>query len=235
MKTTDMLSRIRGAVRAYFVSPGAIGAKAADSSYPALSVHNTLSFAAADVMAAAYGGDTSRIPKYIGFIYGVDTAPSLPPIDRAMTMQSVRKMIEDIGDANMQVARFSRKPTVGDYGTFGEQESPLCPDPENSNDSNDSNGSNDVQKYYGNVVEFHAMTRTGPDGFYANDTLSGGVFAGEWGNGMTIYRAVLLGDGRNPCEDPYTVLAMVDLKKNNVYRQKPENYELALDWRVIFE
>ena len=54
-------------------------------------------------------------------------------------------------------------------------------------------------------------------------------------DGMAIYRAVLLGDGNNPCVDPYTVLAMVDLKKNGVYRQKPESYELALDWRVMFE
>lgn len=237
MKITDRLCRVRGMVRAAFVRVRALGSPVKDASYPHLSVHNTLSYAAADAMAAAYGGDTSRVPRYIGFIYGTEEAPALPPIDRDMTMDSVRSLVESIGNANMQVCRFSRKPTVGDYDTFGVQPGPVCP--EDSNDSNDSNDLNDSaeseKRYFGNVVEFHAMTNTGVDGDYAFETYAGGPFAGELTDGMAIYRAVLLGDGKNPCVDPYTVLAMVDLKKNGVYRQKPESYELALDWRVMFE
>lgn len=240
--SADMFSArrgtVRGAVRARFVVPDG-SAQPVPSSFPAaseLSVHNTLSFAAADVMAAAYGGDTRRVPKYIGFIYGNADSPALPPIERGMTMQSIRSMIEGIGGkANMQVDRFNRRPTVGDYESFGIQEDYLCGDSGDSSDSNDSNDSNDGRRYSGNVVEFHAMTRSGYDGFYANEIVSDGPYAGPLTKGMALYRAVLLGDGENPCEDPYTVLAMVDLRKNGVYRKKPEGYELALDWRVIFE
>ena len=82
--------------------------------YPAdiLRTHNTLSYAAADVLAAAYGGDTRRVPKYIGFIYGTNESPALGPISRAMSLESIRTDIEAINKGNMLVVRFSRPPSI---------------------------------------------------------------------------------------------------------------------------
>lgn len=319
-KSTDRysLTGVRGEIRARWTR----GMDGVETSYPVLEVHNTLSYAAADVLAEAYGGDDSRIPKYIGFIYGPqlqssegDAPAALPPITRDMDLQSIDNMCRSFG-LNMQVVRFSRRPTVGDYATFGmdidkEPQYKLVPiydgegsytdwicnpdeiegnpihvfyesgywnldvdgvgmveyvngsitdtnilfsesgvsatreyippkiigykrvpvDPDDSNDSNDEY----ENPYVNNVVEFHAVTRSGRDGVYHGDTDESSPYAGPLDKNMYLYRAVLLGDGRNPCEDPYTVLAMADLKKNGEYRQKPASYELALDWRVTFE
>lgn len=223
------LSSIRGHVIGRWVS-------GESRERPAFDIHNTLSYTAADVMAAAYGGDSRRVPKYIGFIYGPGNngaADALPPITRDQSLSSIQALVESIG-GNMQVVRFSRRPTVGDYTSFGMDDD--RPGPECSNDSSDSSDSSESQKYFGNIVEFHATTRPGRDGFYPYDPVIGSPYADQLSDGDIIYRAVLLGDGLNPCEDdPYTVLAMVDLKKNGAYRAKPDSYELALDWRVIFE
>lgn len=175
------------------------------------SVHNALSYTAADVMAAAYGGDSSRIPKYVGFVYGPASQPALEPVSRDMDWDSVREAIAAVG-GNMQVVRFSRKPTIS------------RPGPDESNDGGE---------YEGNTVEFHAISRSGVDGVYADDTSGQSGFAGQLTAGMYLYRSVLLGDPAN-CEDGYTVLGMADLAKGGSYRAKPDNYELALDWRVTF-
>lgn len=202
---TDTYSMAHGHIRALWVS-GASEIELLDSS-------NTMTYSAADVLAAAYGGDTSKVPKYIGFIYGPsDKTPA--PITRDITWQYVKQMTKDIG-GNIQVARFNRKPSI---------------------EVSETVDSNDQALYTGNVVEFHAVTRSGVDGEYANDTSGMSDFAGQLKSGDTIYRAVLLGDGI-PCDDEnrYTVLAMVDMAKNGTYRQKPDSYELAIDWRVTFE
>ena len=182
---------------------------------PPFDVHNTMSYSAADVMAAAYGGDTTHIPKYVGFFYGPDDTAVLPAISRDMDWPSVRQMAKDAG-GNVQVVRFNRKPSIS---------------------VSEEVDSNDGAKYTGNVVEFHSVTRSGADGEYADDTSGESAFAGQFTSGMAVYRAILLGDGI-PCdeENKYTVLAMVDLKRvGGAYRKKPESYELSLDWRVTFE
>lgn len=202
---TETYNRAHGHIRARWVSGG--------SEKEFLDYHNTMTYSAADVLAAAYGGDTSKVPKYIGFMYGPsDKTPA--PITRDITWQDVKQMTKAIG-GNVQVARFNRKPSI---------------------EVSEVVDSNDEKLYNGNVVEFHAVTRTGVDGEYANDTSGMSDFAGPLESGDTIYRAVLLGDGI-PCdeENKYTVLAMVDMAKNGVYRQKPDSYELAVDWRVTFE
>ena len=215
------LSSVRGHVLAKWVKDA--------GSLPAYDIHNTLSFTAADVMAEAYGGDTSRVPKYMGFIYGpgVNGSPdAMTPVTRFQSMDTIRGMVESIG-GNMQVVRFNRRPTVCTYDEFGYDD---------STDSTDSTDSNDRGPYFGNVVEFHAVTRSGRDGVYVGQTSSGTPYADEFSDGDILYRAVLLGDSRNPCEgDPYVVLAMVDLKKDGTYRKKPAGYELSVDWRVAFE
>jgi len=219
-KDNFLLARVRGHVTAHWVRPGF-------HAYPAFDVHNTLSYTAADVLAAAYGGDTTRIPKYVGFIYSDNQDAVLQPITRNMTLASIRAEVEDIA-GNMLVVRFSRRPSIAVN---------VAPEPEDSCDNMISEGSPETDVYQGNIVEFHAVTRSDKDGIYESSTSADSVFAGPLTSGKAIHRAVLLGDGRNPCEesDRYTVLAMVDLKKHKTYRLKPENYELALDWRVTFE
>ena len=135
-----------------------------------------------------------------------------------MTWQSVKQIAKDIG-GNIQVNRFSRKPSTYVSEIVDSNDQPL---------------------YTGNVVEFHAVSRSGVDGEYGADISGMSDFAGPLHSGDTIYRAILLGDGI-PCDDEnkYTVLAMVDMAKDiggsKTYRKKPDNYELAIDWRVTFE
>jgi hypothetical protein len=194
----------RGAIDARWVSE--------EESIPFFKNHNALSYTAADVMASAYGGDIGRIPKYVGFLYGDEQQPPLLPevIDRYMTWDSLKALTEDI-EGNLLVVRFSRKPTI----------------------TTSFEDSNDLGLYDGNIVEFHAVTRSGEDGVYANDTSGESKFAGKFESGKWLYRAVLLGDPKD-CEPGYTVLGMASLKKNGAYRAKPSEYELALDWRIVF-
>ena len=305
------LSSARGHVKGSWI-------QGLDAAYPAFDIHNTMSYTAADVLAAAYGGDMTRVPKYIGFIYNQANEPSsLGPIDRSMDLLTLDDLCQSI-NGNMQVVRFSRKPSVGTYASFGmdpdyDPEYELVPIysdkptfsewtisppgrfteviwgdeygelewllsfdeyplqthnhdpnatsvsaedgdetvytatrtrtdivgykrvPKNPEDSSESN-LEPTERYKGNVVEFSAISRTGRDGIYANDINAGTPYCGPLQDGNFIYRAVLLGDGPNPCgEESYTVLAMVDLTSNGAYRKKPEGYELALDWRVSFE
>ena len=176
--------------------------------------HNTLSYTAADVMAAAYGGDATRIPKYIGFLYGGGSKPAkLPVIDRDMDWAKVQELANFV-HGNILVVRFSNTPSI-------EKETIL--------ESTDVT----VAPYKGNVVVFHAVTRTGDDGEYAEDTSGQSDYATKLESGMYIYRTILLGD-LGDCGKGYTVLGMADLKKNGTYRQKPSDYELAVDWRVTF-
>ena len=212
MTDTYDICRAKGSVSARWVSGG--------SSFGRFEADNMMSYASASVLAAAYGGDDTKIPKYVGFLYGSGDPAGLPDITRDMSWQSVMDMAAAV-NGNVQVVNFNRKPTMYTINP-----------PEGSNDLDD--GPN-PGPYKDNVVEFHAVTRTGLDGQYGNDTSGSSDFAGPLASGMTIFRAILLGDGV-PCDDDnrYTVLAMVSMAKNGVYRQKPDNYELAVDWRVTF-
>lgn len=169
--------------------------------------HNQMMYAAADAIAAAYGGNQSKIPMYIGFIYGPDSSPSAlaDPSDRSINWQSIASELAACS-ANMQISAFS------------------CP----SNtviDDPDETGS-----YTGNSVVFHAHSRSGAAGTYAFDTSGEGPYATVLANGMYIYHAVLLGKSGSQ----YVPLARVSLGSNGVYRQKPSDFELALDWKVSF-
>lgn len=188
-------------------------------------IDNMMSYSAASALAAAYGGDTSGVPKYVGFLYGTGDPASLPIITRDMDWQYVRDMAEAV-NGNVQVVNFNRKPSVCTVNPSGEW----------SNDQDGANESNEQGPYRNNVVEFHAITRSGFDGSYGEDVSGNSRFAGPLTSGDKIFRAVLLGDG-NPCgsDDRYVVLAMVDMAKSGVYREKPEDYELAIDWRVTFK
>lgn len=124
--------------------------------------HNALSYAASDALAAAYGGDLSMVPGRMGFLYGTNASPGLPPVSRTMTMSSLQSLAASCEKGNLQVVRFSRSPSLSE-SAVGRR----------------------------NVVEFHGVTRDEMDGRYEYDT-SGGPFCGPMEEGMYIYRAVLL-------------------------------------------
>lgn len=187
---------------------------------PFVARHNTLSYDAAGAVAAAYGGDTSCIPKYIGFIYGNDSSPTelAEVTDRDMRWSDVKSEMKEIG-GNILVCRFISTPELStNEGEPGSDDQPSG-------------------EYHDNAVTFRSCTRSGAAGTYAFDTSEESGFAGEFKDGMYLYHAVLLGDV--PCqscqeEKQYRILARVSLEKGGRFRKKPEDYELALDWKVSF-
>ena len=68
--------------------------------------------------------------------------------------------------------------------------------------------------YEFNRVTFHGRTQNIPDG-------------------NRIYMACLTGNKRNG--DGKVLLAIVDLANEGVYRQKPHDFELSIDWAVKFK
>jgi hypothetical protein len=174
--------------------------------------HNQLTYRSADAMALAFAGNTARIPKYIGFIYGSSTNPTgiHSPSDRDLRWDSLSSEVQKIG-GNILISQFSIPPTI----------------------SVDDEESTDRTRYVGNAVTFHAHTRSGAAGTYAFPT-DGTSYAGEFANGMTLYHGLLLGDDPDTGEKHTVPLARVSLAVNGEYRQKPTDYELALDWRVTF-
>ena len=166
--------------------------------------HNQLTYRAADAMALAFAGNTDRVPKYVGFLYGSSTNPT-----GIHSTTDLADEVRSIG-GNILVSQFSLPPTI----------------------SVDDDASNDRERYAGNAVTFHAHTRSGSAGVYAFPT-DGSAYAGEFGDGMTLYHGILLGDDPAGAEK-YVPIARVSLAVNNAYRQKPRDYELALDWRVTF-
>lgn len=208
MKTDDIFrvpASVHGSVTARWVAP--------DGSRLDLVNSNTVTYSAADVLAEAYGGDDTRIPKYIGFIYGSEPSPHFPDIDRDVTWESLKSEVsESEAKANILVQRFSRRPDVS---------------------INDPDG----HGYKGNAVSFHAVTRSGQNGTYAFDVSGESAFSEPFGDGKYVYQAVLLGESRGECGSSgkgYTVLARVSMKKGDAYRQKPSDYELSVDWTVSF-
>lgn len=196
------------------------------SRIPFVARHNTVSYSAADAIAAAYGGDSALVPKYIGFIYGDSSSPTgLSPVsDRNIRWADLRDEMADI-TGNILISRFTSTPEIGKSDP-----------PEASDAQNESSGD---PVYTGNTVTFRACTRSGEAGEYAFDTTPGSGFAGEFDDGKYLYHAVLLGDARSSAKScssdkEYIVLGRVSLKKGSAFRKKPSDYELALDWKVSF-
>lgn len=71
--------------------------------------------------------------------------------------------------------------------------------------------------------------------FHAHSTSEAGLNGIEFAAGTTVYQAVLLNKSGDSSDPKYTILARVSLKKNGGrYAVKPEDFEIALDWRVKF-
>lgn len=182
---------------------------------------NTLSYASAEAMAAAFGGDPSYIPSRIGFIYGDQMDM---PIDEGIDrLQSWDRLCEQLGSVSqgatvdVQIVGFSYAPSLG-------------PDPSDSGSSDswssdDSDGYNNILSGGSNAVTFHAVSNSQDIGYFGRDTFKAESY---------IYQCLLLGyhQGRT------YILARASLKSpadgGPAYLQKPKGFEVALDWTVVF-
>ena len=209
MKIADELRLSRGVVRPRFVSV-TTGDEVEFSDR-----HNTLSFMAAEAVASAFGGDPSYIPAKVGIIYG--DKPSMPTesvIGRSQSWDDLKDELgSSSGDASVdvQVVNFSYAPTLGPE-----------PDSSSSGDSGDGGDYSNILPGGSNAITFHAVS---------NSQDAGAMFNTEaFSSGSYIYQCLLLGyhDGK------YYIIARASLKEGDRYLQKPDGFEVALDWTVVF-
>lgn len=220
MRLNDTMPRARGLVTPSFVNL-ATGERIAMPTR-----HNTLSYMSAEAMAAAFGGDPSYIPARIGFIYGSgDTMPTESDIDRN---QSWDKMMSDFtavtgqpGKIDVQVVDFSYPPSLGGYG-FDDGSSSDSGSDSSSGDEYDPSNYTNTKSTGANAVTFHAVSNSTDGG-----KVAGQVFLAD----SYIYQALLLAvhDGK------YYIVARVSLEDGARYLQKPDGFEVALDWTVVFK
>ena len=217
MKIADTACRAKG-----FVAPSFVDIRTGDR-VPFEIRHNTLSFMSAEAMAAAFGGDPSYIPSRIGFIYGSQSGSFAGEITRSQNWNSLLDELS-ANKADVQVVQFSYSPSLG-----GEKPAPAS----DSSGSSSSSGSSDpfdggdytnIKPTGSNAITFHAVSNSQDAGeivkterFKTNDY---------------IYQAVLLGYKGGK----YYVLSRVSLFDDKImgYLRKPDNFEVALDWTVVF-
>jgi hypothetical protein len=166
--------------------------------------NNQLTYRCGDVLARVLGGDASYAPRYVGFIYG-DVA------DPVLAAPAVR----DVTWATLASE-------LADVAHANMQIAPITLAPSYVVD-----GSADT--YYGNGVIFSAHTTTGASGVYGFSLAE--PYDGVLGVGDYLYHAVLLAKPSTS----YIPVARVSLAETGVpYAQKPEGFELALEWQVSF-
>lgn len=199
---------------------------------------NKLSYMSAEAMAAAFGGDPSYIPSRIGFIYGnQERMPSESPITRSQSWDMLKEELSYGGDTSItdvQIVGFSYSPTLG-----GERQS-QAPSPESSSSDSSSSSSgntceckddigessdyNNILPGGSNAITFHAVSNS--------QDVGSALGSGAFHDGDYIYQAVLMG-----CHNgKYYIISRVSLLDNasGKYLQKPDKFEVALDWTVVF-
>lgn len=216
MKVEEEACRARG-----FVSPSFVGADGIRKPFDVRC--NKLSYMSAEAMAAAFGGDPSYIPARVGFIYGDhDVMPSESTISRSQSWENLLEELsysDDSAVVDVQVVGFSYSPTLG-----AEKPSDPGSSPSDSSDSGSDSSSDycNILSTGSNAITFHAVS---------NSSDRGAAFdSAAFSSGKYIYQAVLLGQHNGK----YYILSRVSLKSNGRYLQKPENFEVALDWTVVF-
>lgn len=193
--------------------------------------HNTLSFTAAEAMAAAFGGDSRFIPNRIGFIYGTQESIESEGIDRDQSWDRLRQDLET-WNADIQVVPFRYSPSLSRAERKGGDSSSSSSSSASSSSSSGSvepvdSGSQPYQEILrgGNAVTFHAHSDSQTPGSFGTCT-DGRIFD----TNMRIYQAALL----NITGGETYVLARVSLKHGDVYLAKPDGFEVALDWTIKF-
>ena len=197
--------------------------------------NNKLSYMAAESLAAAFGGDPSYIPARIGFIYGdQDTFNS--EISRNQSWESLLEDISsgiDSSTVDIQIVGFSYSPTLGGDPRASSGGSGGSSGSGYSGDSSSDDYSH-ILSTGSNAITFHAVS---------NSQDSGAVFGRDtFHSGSYIYQCVLLGYHAGK----YYVIARASLKDfsgssdsiggsvDGKYLRKPDGFEVALDWTVVF-
>ena len=205
--------------------------------------HNTLSYMAAESVAAAFGGNPSYIPARIGFIYG--SQPVMPsergsissggssssspasshsssgvpyPSDGSISRsQSWSSLLEELSDntgsvVDVQVVNFSYSPSLGAEKDAG------------SSSAEQESDYNNILSTGSNAITFHGVSNSQDAGaLYGSEAFSAA-------KGHYIYQCLLLGY----YQGKYYIIARASLKDGDRYLQKPEGFEVALDWTVVF-
>lgn len=175
--------------------------------------HNLLSYMSAEAMAAAFGGDTSYVPSRVGFVYGSEQSEWIGGvITRDQSWDRLKEELASQG-ADVQVVGFSYSPSLGGEKPNGES---------SSSGTDGGDGDYDHIKSGGaNAITFHAVSNSSDAG-----EASGTQFAAQ----SFIYQAVLLGFHGGE----YYVISRVSLDDGGIFRRKPDGFEVALDWTVVF-
>lgn len=210
MKTAEKACRARG-----YATPSFVDVRTGRR-VPFGTRHNTLSYASAEAMAAAFGGDPSYIPSKVGFIYAPSDGGFAGTISRNQSWESLLNELAD-NNADVQVVSFSYSPTLG-----GETSPGGSSDSSSSGPDEDGDYTN-IKPTGSNAITFHAVSNSQDAGVRATAAFKTDDY---------IYQAVLIGQaaGKN------YVLSRVSLFDESLgkYLQKPANFEVALDWTVVF-
>lgn len=212
MKIADKACLARG-----FVSPSFVDV-ATGRRIPFNTRKNQLSYMSAEAMAAAFGGNLSYVPSKIGFIYVPTTNspgaedPSTAFMSEISRRQSWSLLMSELerASADVQVVGFSYSPTLGG--------DPLSDG--SSSSSSPSSGSYG-DDYNNNAVTFHAVS---------NSSITGSRKTGVFKTNDVICHAVLI--GTNGGEN--YILSRVSLAEGNSFKKKPNGFEIALDWTIVF-
>lgn len=172
--------------------------------------HNTLSYMSAEAMAAAFGGDPSYIPARIGFVYGESSSGPSGEIGRTQTWDGLMDDLSN-SDSDIQIVSFSYSPSLG--GEKLSADSSSSSSPSGSDESDYTN----IKPTGSNAITFHAVSNSQTSGYRGSEAFKKDDYA---------YQAVLLGYHTGK----YYVLSRVSLDD----AQKPDGFEIALDWTVVF-
>ena len=189
---------MRGKVSGYMFNP--ITGEQRDR----FTIHNVITYAAADSLAKLIGGDINYAPKYMGFIYGAGAAPTSvdPPTSRVQTWDGLSDELADAGvTGNIAVAPMTTQPG---YAVDG-----------------------DTARYEHNSVTM--VSHTGSRQEYGFATAA--PYATALVDGFYLYQAMLLVRRVVGSNIVYSPFARVTLKDGS-FPQKTAGYELAVFWSI---
>jgi len=191
-----------------FVTPSFVDVKTGEK-VPFKVRHNTLSYMSAEAMAAAFGGDPSYIPSKIGFVYGESGSGPSGEISRTQTWDMFMDELSDSG-SDVQIVSFSYSPSLGG-------EKPASGSSDSSSPGHEGGDYTNIKPTGSNAITFHAVSNSQTAGYRGSAAFKMDDYA---------YQAVLLGYH----ERKYYVLSRVSLDD----AQKPDGFEIALDWTIVF-
>lgn len=182
---------------------------------------NVVTYSAADLLARALAGDSTYLPRHIGFIYGTDPNPNTldDPEDIGADLKRMHdwsKIASDVanipGGGNMLVAPLALAPSLSLDG--------------------------DAAKYAANAVTFSAHTGLALEyAFPTNGTSYAkslpDIEAEEYG-AVYVYHAVLLNRWQSGPRIGYTPFSRAAIE-SAPFTAKPASFDLGVFWTITFK